>query len=206
MKEIIVLIMVLILVLSIGSIIFWRIRKENKNMGHDLDDEELRATRKLLGLEKKDNFISTDELIKSYEDLKANKNIIKCIEKDFFFNFMDRIIGEYNRQKQINEEHRKINGELREKENKTFSLGEIEVNLALYIKENYIPKQNVFKKINYYNDNIKHSQFIKDKEAEDFYYDLKRAFEKLLKESEENNIKKISEELREIILKLEEGR
>lgn len=30
--------------------------------------------------------------------------------------------------------------------------------------------------------------------------------EELLKESEENNIKKISEELREIILKLEEGR
>ena len=83
-------------------------------MGHDLDDEELRATIRLLGLEKKDDFISTDELIKSYEDLKANKNIIKCIEKDFFFNFMDRIIEEYNRQKQINEEHRKINGELRE--------------------------------------------------------------------------------------------
>lgn len=187
-------------------------------MGHDLDDEELRATRKLLGLDKKEGIEEDIKILEKFKNNEIQRDKLerdnRCggwkigdIYKHLELNIaIENLLQDYERQKQRNEEHRKINGELREKENKTFSLGEIEVNLALYIKENYIPKQNVFKKINYYNDNIKHSQFIKDKEAEDFYYDLKRAFEKLLKESEENNIKKISEELREIILKLEEGR
>lgn len=48
-----------------------------------------------------------------------------------------------------NEEHKKINGELREKvkkleeENKIFALEGSKVRLSLYIKENYIPKQKI---------------------------------------------------------------
>lgn len=161
-------------------------------MGHDLDDEELRATRRLLGLEKKDNFISTDELIKSYEDLKANKNIIKCIEKDFFFNFMDRIIGEYNRQKQINEEHRKINGELREK------VKELEIDLTtVYLKGFEDGKDKYKQKIKNEIEELRNenyqislgSNFVLDSQITKNNFKI-QALEELLKESEENNIKK----------------
>lgn len=48
-----------------------------------------------------------------------------------------------------------------------------------------IPRERVVKKISYYDERIKHSQLVKDREAEGFYYDLKTAFEKLLNESEE---------------------
>ena len=165
------------------------IKERGKYMGHDLDNQELRATRRLLGLEKKDNFISTDELIKSYEDLKANKNIIKCIEKDFFFNFMDRIIGEYNRQKQINEEHRKVNGELREK------VKELEIDLTtVYMKgvedgkDKY--KQKIKDKIEELKDTLKHyDEYSKLNLLERVNIDLIDSkieiLEELLRESEE---------------------
>lgn len=40
-------------------------------MGHDLDDEELRATRRMFGLDRKENYIHKDkvrEKIEEYED------------------------------------------------------------------------------------------------------------------------------------------
>ena len=61
--------------------------------------------------------------------------------------------NEITRQKQINEEHQKINGELRERikeleeANKIFALEGSKVRLSLYIKENYIPKQKIKEKI-----------------------------------------------------------
>ena len=61
--------------------------------------------------------------------------------------------NEITRQKQINEEHQNINGELRERikeleeANKIFALEGSKVRLSLYIKENYIPKQKIKDKI-----------------------------------------------------------
>ena len=47
---------------------------------------------------------------------------------------------------------------------------------------NMIPKQKVIDRINYYDERIKHAKQIRDKEQEEFYTDLKRAFNKLLEE------------------------
>ena len=48
--------------------------------------------------------------------------------------------------------------------------------------KDYIPKQKVINSINYYDQRIKHAKLIKDKEQEEFYIDIKRAFYKLLEE------------------------
>ena len=62
---------------------------------------------------------------------------------------IEKLLKDYTRQKQINEEHQKINGELREKtkeleeENKIYVLNGDNVNLEIYIKNNYIPVQKV---------------------------------------------------------------
>lgn len=45
-----------------------------------------------------------------------------------------------------------------------------------------IPKQKVIDRINYCDERIKHAKQIRDKEQEEFYTDLKRAFNKLLEE------------------------
>lgn len=50
-----------------------------------------------------------------------------------------------------------------------------------YMKE-FIPKQKVINSINYYDQRIKHAKLIKDKEQEEFYIDIKRAFYKLLED------------------------
>ena len=66
---------------------------------------------------------------------------------------LKNILADYTRQKQINEEHQKINGELKERikeleeANKIFALEGSKVRLSLYIKENYIPKQKIKEKI-----------------------------------------------------------
>lgn len=78
----------------------------------DLDEEEYLATRKLNGADRENKL---EEKIKIYYELTNYKNIIKSIDIDFFFDFIERLLQDYTRQKQINEEHQKINGELREK-------------------------------------------------------------------------------------------
>ena len=45
-----------------------------------------------------------------------------------------------------------------------------------------VPKQKVIDRINYCDERIKHAKQIRDKEQEEFYTDLKRAFNKLLEE------------------------
>lgn len=49
-------------------------------------------------------------------------------------------------------------------------------------KENSIPKQKVINSINYYDERIKHAKLIKDKEQEELYIYIKRAFYKLLED------------------------
>ena len=51
-----------------------------------------------------------------------------------------------------------------------------------YLQENSIPVQKVIARINYCDERIKHAKQIRDKEQEEFYIDLKRAFNKLLEE------------------------
>ena len=131
-------------------------------MAFDLDDEELRETRKM----HKSRYInvgSIEENIKILENLKSYLNLLvyegkdKIIYNDLLWdektvdciNAIEYLINDYKRQKQINEEHQKINGELREKvkelekENRIFALEGSKIKLSLYIKENYIPKQKI---------------------------------------------------------------
>ena len=59
------------------------------------------------------------------------------------------ILKDYARQKQINEEHQKINGELREKvkelekENHMFKNNKVLVSRYFKLKDNSIPKQKI---------------------------------------------------------------
>lgn len=97
-------------------------------MAFDLDDDELEATRKM----HKSRYInvgSIEENIKILENLKSYLNLLvyegkdKIIYNDLLWdektvdciNAIEHLINDYTRQKQINEEHQKINGELSEK-------------------------------------------------------------------------------------------
>ena len=60
---------------------------------------------------------------------------------------ISRILSDYTRQKQINEEHQKINGELREKVKELEENNKTQIMSPYYVKENYIPKQVVIDKI-----------------------------------------------------------
>ena len=97
------------------------------------------------------------------EDIKILKELMEDVELTFagwvdILNEREKkalknLIQDYTRQKQINEEHQNINGELRERikeleeANKIFALEGSKVRLSLYIKENYIPKQKIKDKI-----------------------------------------------------------
>ena len=86
----------------------------------DLDDEELRATRKLLGLDKKEGI---EEDIKILNGIDIKFLLSANIEQSNFIideankinKAIENLLHAYKRQKQINLEHQKINGELREK-------------------------------------------------------------------------------------------
>ena len=140
----------------------------------DLDNEEILATRKLLGLDKGIE-----------EDIKKLENLIVTLPNFHLGggDSIERILQDYKRQKQINEEHRKVNGELREK------VKELEIDLTtVYMKGFEDGKDKYKQKIK---DKIK--EIKEDKES--YYYDVfleERDIEKtieilqkLLKESED---------------------
>lgn len=64
----------------------------------EMDLKELIATRVLNG---RDDGMYEDELLGQYlniyEDLRRNKEIIKYIDKDFFFDFVENILNDYKR-------------------------------------------------------------------------------------------------------------
>ena len=111
-----------------------------------LDYEELRATRKLLGLNIKEGIeedIKTlEEFIKIYEETQKrykDDEIQAEIEKSCYFEEipykeMKNLLQDYKKKKQINEEHRKINGELREKVKEKKK----EINLVITIEHSYV--------------------------------------------------------------------
>ena len=117
----------------------------------DLDKEELKATRKLNGVDKKSNIEEDIKLInlkeinerfnngtetiediinycRNYEIHFGSKVTMRVVEKEYFDKLVERI-------KDL------------EEENRIFALEGSRVKLKLYIEKNYIPKQKVKDKI-----------------------------------------------------------
>ena len=146
----------------------------------DLDNEEILATRKLLGLDKGIE-----------EDIKKLENLIVTLPNFHLGggDSIERILQDYKRQKQINEEHRKVNGELREK------VKELEIDLTtVYLKgfedgkDKY--KQKIKDEIEELKDTLKHyDEYSKLNLLERVNIDLIDSkieiLEELLRESEE---------------------
>ena len=101
--------------------------------------ENLKSYLNLLVYEGKDKII--------YNDLLWDEKTVDCI------NAIEHLINNYTRQKQINEEHKKINGELRKKVKELEVLeDDMKDKRVVYIDEpefkaNYIPKQKIKDKI-----------------------------------------------------------
>ena len=131
----------------------------------DLDEEEYLATRKLNGLDKEE---SIEEDIKQLQDLiqdrqsflTGDEEVDEIYLKDI--KAINNLINDNTRQKQINEEHQKINAELREKvkeleEENLHWRGQYHLTTR---KIDVIPKQNIKDKI---------KEIKEDKESK--YYD-----------------------------------
>ena len=123
------------------------------------DLEELIATRKLNGVN--DNLYRDGTGINVgsiEEDIKVLEKMLETLEELFQLtkinntkerNALRNLLTYYKRQKQINEEHQKVNGELREKvkelekENHMFKDNNVLVSRYFKLKDNSIPKQKV---------------------------------------------------------------
>ena len=126
-------------------------------MAFDLDDDELEATRKM----HKGSDINVGNIEK---DIKILNNYLKNSaykesNSDFFKNggweivdlevpqALEHLLLDYTRQKQINEEHQKINGELREKvkalEAENEATRKVIVEQCDFIQNFSIPKQKI---------------------------------------------------------------
>lgn len=111
--------------------------------------------------------MSIEEYIKIYEELQRYKRIVANIDKDFFFKFVDNLLSDYTRQKQINKEHQKEIAELKEyifiapnldemtatkyaniqREGYIRGRAEEQERAEYIIYKNYIPKQKIKEKI-----------------------------------------------------------
>lgn len=115
----------------------------DKNVGSIEEDikilENLKSYLNLLVYEGKDKII--------YNDLLWDEKTVDCI------NTIEHLINNYTRQKQINEEHQKINGELREKvkeldtKNDELLKDLYSANCIIADLTDSIPKQNIIEKI-----------------------------------------------------------
>lgn len=85
-----------------------------------------------------------EELLKSYEELKKNRNIINTIDPDFFFKIVDCLLKE-------NEELRKENEELKFEERSRIigKYGDAEIHDVINrtLSNDYIPIQKIKAKI-----------------------------------------------------------
>ena len=95
----------------------------------DLEDKELKATRKLNGVAKDSNIEIIENFINEIKDFELNKDVVEIV------NALKDILEEREADK------KKIK-EL-EEENRIFALEGSRVALKLHIEENYIPKQKV---------------------------------------------------------------
>ena len=162
-------------------------------MAFDLDEDELKATREMHKLSDKN--VASEEDIKILENYLKN-SAYKQSNSDFFKNggweivdlevpqALEHLLVDYTRQKQINEEHQKINGELREKVKELEEENYLQ-KVALF--EESIPKQ----KIKDFKEQIKLSSVIVGgrRNGKTLEYGVRlgkiKACEELLKESEE---------------------
>ena len=146
-----------------------------------------------MSTETSDKNVVTEEDIKILENYLKN-SAYKQSNSDFFKNggweivdlevpqAIEHLLLDYKRQKQINEEHQKINGELRERikeleeANKIFALEGSKVRLSLYIKENYIPIQKIQDKIEELNNQEKELQNSITEEEREEYEDANISF------------------------------
>lgn len=95
----------------------------------DLEDKELKATRKLNVVAKDSNIEIIEDFINEIKDFELNKDVVEIV------NALEDILEEREADK------KKIK-EL-EEENRIFALEGSRVALKLHIEENYIPKQKV---------------------------------------------------------------
>lgn len=119
----------------------------------DLEDKELKATRKLNGVAKDSNIEIIEDFINEMKDFELNKDVVEIV------NALEDILAEREADK------KKIK-EL-EEENKIYILNGDNVKLELYIKENYIPVQKVKDKIEELKKDYEDS---KDENGETEYY------------------------------------
>lgn len=138
------------------------------------------------------------------EDIEIVKELLKGAKEygqyngNQYFYSIENILSDYTRQKQINEEHQKINGELREEvkelEDK-YILEKVAKEEVEELLEDSIPKQKIKDKV----EEIRHKKEEYEEKGEglqinDFFHrkfieatHKIRALEELLQESEENN-------------------
>lgn len=138
----------------------------------DLDDEELEATRRLNGVarkkDKKRTGINVGNIkkdIKRCEKLTEpqNANWIGISNQLAIAHLIERI--------------KELEAKIEFKK-----WGDLDnIQFDEYMSQ-FIPKQKVIKRINHYDERIKHAKQIKDREQEEFYIDIKRAFYKLLED------------------------
>ncbi len=108
-----------------------------------INEKEIRALEHLLSDYKNmkfnyENLIHDISLIAESLDMQEDSTIEKIAI---------RISEEMYNQQQINEEHQKLNGELRERVKELEENNKTQIMSPYYVKENYIPKQVVIDKI-----------------------------------------------------------
>lgn len=111
------------------------------------------------------------KILKEFNSLKVNSPF-RFVEISYprLQKAIYNILSDYTRQKQINEEHKKLNGELREKVKGLEEVIEMKqkfIIMANEVIENSIPKQVVIDKINEINKAYEDS---KDENGESPYY------------------------------------
>ena len=143
------------------------------------------------------------------EDIEIlNKLVTTKFNNDYSIDNIDKeatehLLTDYTRQKQINKEHQKINGELREQvkeleeENRMFKNNKVLVSRYFKLKDNSIPKQKIKDKIEELDEEIQeYIEYWKKyprqfKKETCINYHKKIALQELLQESEGNNANKL---------------
>ena len=136
--------------------------------------------------------MSIEEYIKIYEELQRYKRIVANIDKDFFFKFVDNLLSDYTRQKQINEEHQKTNGELRKK------VKELEKENTTLRRVNNITKDIKIEDITQLmNKSYKEfiNNFISKQKIKDRFEKIQLLYEKNLKEVDLKEVQKIDKKI-----------
>lgn len=107
----------------------------------DLDDKELKATRKLNGVAKDSNIEIIEDFINEIKDFELNKDVVEIV------NALEDILEEREADKKRIKELEEENSDLKIKNNSRIIGSYAEVRLEEILKEDYIPVQKVKDKI-----------------------------------------------------------